>query len=140
VGYTAIHKLKLMLHKDRTFLPSLCGLNLASTNAGCAALEFFEWKFLRTRPLLEMMDISGNNISLIDDETSKLLARAAITWLNIHTVDLSFNPLSDDGMLRILKCVMPQEPDKQNPNQVSAMQYTYIRTHAQMYQCPLTLR
>ena len=118
VGYTALHKLKLMLHKDRTYLPNLAGLNIASTNAGCAALELFEWKFLRTRPKLEVVDISGNGISLIDDDTSKLLARAAITWLNIHTVDLSFNPLTDDGLLRILKIVMPLEYDKANPNQV----------------------
>jgi len=118
VDYTAMHKLKLMLHKDKMYLPSLTALNIASTGAVSAALELFEYKFLRTRPKLTNLDISGNNISLIDADTSKLLARATITWGMLKNVDLSFNPLSDDGLLRILKIVMPLEYDKNNPNKV----------------------
>ena len=118
VGYTPLHKLKLMLHKDRAYLPSLTALNVASTSAVCAALELFEYKFLRTRPKLEALDISGNKISLIDEDVSKLLARATLTWGNLKTVDLSFNPLSDDGLVRILRIVLPLEYDPHNPNQV----------------------
>lgn len=124
--YTAVHKLQVMLRQDKKYLPLLDTIIIASTGAEVAAMEFFDYKFLKARPKLTSIDISGNNVNLLDSDASKLMARCDISFGPLKHIDLSFNPLADDGMLKILRSALPIEYESGNPNKPPDTGQTYI--------------
>ena len=123
--YTAVHKLQVMLRQDKKYLPLLNTIIIASTGAEIAAIEFFDHKFLKTRPKLTSIDISGNNVNLLDSDASKLMAKCDISFGPLKHIDLSFNPLADDGMLKILRSALPIEYESANPNKPPEEGKTY---------------
>jgi hypothetical protein len=119
VYYTAIRKLRLMLENEPdVFLPQLTSLCISATGAELAAIEYFDYKFLRKRPKITCLDVSSNALSLLDGDASIFFAHTNVSFRQLQQIDLSFNPLADDGLLRLMRVALPLTYDPQNMNKV----------------------
>jgi hypothetical protein len=105
--YRGIHCLQQVL-MAQTCCPLLTQLSMADNHAGLSILEFLGTSILRTRELqLAALDVSNNDVDLVDGPSVLYLTNAVITLSTLLELDLSFNPLNDDGAFHFLSKAWP---------------------------------
>ena len=81
--------------------PLLQQLSLSDNHAGLSALEFLGTSILKNREQqLTSLDLSTNDVDLADTLSVHYLTNAVINLSTLRELDLSFNPLNDDGAFR----------------------------------------
>lgn len=106
--YRGIHCLQQCLLASPIPSPLLENLSLSDNFGEISVLEFLCSDVLRTRPRLICLDISQNSLSLSDIEAINLLQRKkSLNLYMLQSLDLSFNPLSDESFHSFLQMIWP---------------------------------
>lgn len=87
--------------------PHLEQLSLASNRSEASVLDILHSSSFKQRPQFNILDISNNDLCLTDTDALAIITRGVVEMCRIVTLDLSFNPLSDDGCFRFLRAVWP---------------------------------
>jgi hypothetical protein len=106
--YRGIHCLQQCLLTNPTPSPLLEHLSLSDNDGEISVLEFLCSDILRTRPRLVSLDLSHNSLCLSDSEAINLLQRRrSLNLFTLQSLDLSFNPLSDECFHSFLQLMWP---------------------------------
>ena len=84
--------------------PLLEQVSLASNRAEQSVLDYLCGQVLRARPSLTFLDISDNNICLAEGKAIVTMKSNKPQLNTLQTLDLSFNPVEDEGMHMLFKC------------------------------------
>ena len=84
--------------------PLLETLMLAGNRAEQSMIDILCGSFVRSRSSLTHIDISDNNTCLSDGKSCVMLKSCTPQLNSLCTLDLSFNPLEDEGAFTLLSC------------------------------------
>lgn len=96
-------RLKVVLSGPHS--PQLHTLKLSGNSGRITTVELFE--LLDQRANLLLLEVSENGVDLLDSELSNILVRSSVSMLYLRVLDMSFNPLGDAGMVKLLKAICP---------------------------------
>ena len=82
-------------------------LSLASNRSEASVLDILHSSSFKQRPKFNILDVSNNDLCLTDSDALAVIAKGVVEMCRVVTLDLSFNPLSDDGFFRFLSAVWP---------------------------------
>mmetsp|Transcript_13704 Transcript_13704/g.20520 ORF Transcript_13704/g.20520 Transcript_13704/m.20520 type:complete len:521 (+) Transcript_13704:105-1667(+) len=111
-SYNGIHSIQHSLLSK--CCPELETLVIADNHGEISVLELICSPLIKKRPQLTALDISNNNVSLIDSDSVSLIMKSTININSLRSLDLSFNPLDDVGAFRLLSQMWPLEVKTQD--------------------------
>jgi len=104
-GELGVKKIRLAIMQGHC--PRLRSLNVGWNGATNSVLDFFDTVIAKKIEFLKHLSACTNNIDLSDSTIAPTIVRGLITFRNLLSLDLSFNPLGDSEWVKVMKAAWP---------------------------------
>jgi len=98
---------KIRLALQTNCCPVLESLLISFNTCPMTTFDLFEHVFTRKMSNIRYIESCNNDIDLLEPELASTLSKGTLSLSHLEYLNLSYNPLSDDGLYKLLTVVWP---------------------------------
>ncbi len=119
---TEIGVKKIRLALQTKCCPTLESLSISFNTCPLTTLDLFDHMFTRNMSTITNIESCNNNIDLLAPEIVSVLNKGTLSLSHLKCLNLSYNPLSDDGLYKLLSVAWPVNKKATNYKDIIRME------------------